>query len=93
MPIPTNSRGAAAREDWKAPSSPHGYDLCEFDPRQSARDERRTRTHQPDEERLRLRRAQAALDTSLPGAAQDAPPGAEDDDDQEVSGTSRLYRD
>ncbi|WP_127090782.1 hypothetical protein [Aquabacter cavernae] len=91
MPAPTNARGGT--QDWKTPSSPHGYDLCEFDPRQSARDERRMRTHEPDEERLRLRRAQAALDTKLPGPAQDVPPGADDEENDEVSGTSRLYRD
>lgn len=93
MPMPNHASGKTTHgEDWKAPSAPHGYDLCEFDPRQDPGVPRRARPHAADEERQRLRRVQAALDADAPAPAPD--PGArdQDQDEVEVSGRSRLYR-
>ena len=83
------------KADWKKLSSPHGYDQPEFTPAQAPRDYRRSRPHDADEERSRLRRLQQDLEAPAAEVSPSAP-GAWDLDaatEADDMPSSRLYRD
>ena len=82
---------SAAGMDWKQMASPHGYDQAEFSPGQSPRDYKRIKAHGPDEERLRLRSADEALEGPQSAPGVDGPWDSESDG-LPTGGRSRLYR-
>lgn len=88
--------GGTAGQNWKQMSSPHGYDQPEFEPGQAPRDFKRVRHHEPDDERRRLRNADADMEGASAGS--ETPPVEksekwDDEDIRQVSFARRLYRD
>ncbi len=94
--MPNHAQGGEARrKDWKAPSAPHGYDQCEFEPAREAGPPKRVRARQPDEERQRLHRLQATMDsTGSANLSERDEDAARDPHPDEIaeSGRARLYR-
>jgi len=87
----------AASQDWASASAPTGYDQLEFDPKQAPRDFERKPSRAADDERTRLRAADAAMEGDQHAADPSANSVSEkwdlDDDDSPIDTSRRLYKD